>query len=309
MQNNRKDPIFSVVIPTYNRADRLKTCLESLEKQTFTSFEVLVCDDGSTDNTVEIIKQFTDKLNLIYLWEPNSGGPAKPRNNGIDKAKGEWICFLDSDDWWYENKLELVYEYSLKNPYLDVISHDLMLSDLKSGKRYLLPSGPVVPNLYEELLKYGNRFPNSANSVRRSVLENHKIRFNLIRVEDYDFCLQLALINLNFGCINLPLGEYIIESDNISNVDSHFKNLEVLLRRHVFEIQTFDLEKQRLWKEVFSRFNILKGTASFKKEDFLKAMWFFFISIKSSPTNFGKYIVNRLALTLKRIRLRKKLIK
>lgn len=304
MQNNSLRPIFSIVIPTYNRASRLRICLESLTKQIFTSFEVLVCDDGSTDNTNEIVKQFSDKLKLTYLWEPNSGGPAKPRNNGIDKAKGEWICFLDSDDWWYENKLKLVYEYSLKNPHVDVISHDLMLNDLKLGKRYLLPSGPVVPNLYIELLKYGNRFPNSANSIRKSALEKYNIRFNLIRIEDYDFCLQLALVNLNFGCINLPLGEYIIESDNISNVDSHFKNLEVLLRKHVFDIQTFEPEKHRLWKEVFSRFNILKGTSSFKKGDYFKAILYFTISIKSSPLNFGKYLVDRLGLSLKRITFR-----
>lgn len=304
MQNNLLKPIFSIVIPTYNRADRLKICLESLTKQTFTSFEVLVCDDGSTDNTNEVIEQFSDKFDLTYLWEPNSGGPAKPRNNGIDKAKGEWICFLDSDDWWYENKLKLVYEYSLKNPHIDVISHDLMLNDLKLGKKYLLPSGPVVPNLYLELLKYGNRFPNSANSIRKSVLEKYNIRFNLIRIEDYDFCLQLALVNLNFGCINLPLGEYIIDSDNISNVDSHFKNLEVLLRKHVFDIQTFEQKKHRLWKEVFSRFNILKGTSSFKKGNYFKAILYFAISIKLSPSNFGRYLVDRLGLSLKRITLR-----
>lgn len=308
MQRKKLEPIFSIVIPTYNRAERLKICLESLAKQTFTSFEVLVCDDGSTDNTNEVIKQFSDKLDLTYLWEPNFGGPAKPRNNGIDKAKGEWICFLDSDDWWYENKLKLVYEYSLKYPHIDVISHDLMLNDLKLVKRYLLPSGPVVPNLYIELLKYGNRFPNSANSIRKSSIDKYGTRFceskRLISVEDYDFCLQLALVNLNFGCINLPLGEYIIESDNISNFDLHFKNLEALLKKHVLEIQNFESDKQKLWKEVFSRFNILKGTASFKKCDYLNAIWFFLLSIKSSPTNFSKYIVNRLRLTMKRMRVR-----
>lgn len=300
---NTTNPYFSIVIPTYNRAEQLKFCLESLVKQTFTSFEVLVCDDGSTDNTDEIIKQFTDKLNLTYLWEPNSGGPAKPRNNGIERSNGDWICLLDSDDWWFENKLELVYEYSKKNPQIDVISHDLILHDLKSGKRYLLPSGPITPNLYEDLLKYGNRFPNSANSIRKSALEKYKIRFNLIRVEDYDFCLQLALANLNFGCINLPLGEYTIESDNISNVDSHFKNLEALLRKHVFEIQTFEQNKQSLWKEVFSRFNIIRGTASFKKGDFLKTLRFFLLAIQSSPTNFRKYFFDRLRLSAKRMKV------
>ena len=74
---------FSIIIPTYNRALLLKRCLDSLCSQTYRDFEVIVCDDGSTDGTNEIINQFEDKLSLKYLYDTNWGGPARPRNNGI----------------------------------------------------------------------------------------------------------------------------------------------------------------------------------------------------------------------------------
>ena len=66
-----RHPVFSVIIPTYNRADRLKTALECLYKQTFVDFEVIVCDDGSTDNTKEIVDAFRDKLDIKYIRQEN----------------------------------------------------------------------------------------------------------------------------------------------------------------------------------------------------------------------------------------------
>src|SRR6185312_6252656 len=103
---------FSVVIPTYNRAKVVSRCLDSLAEQTFKNFEVIVCDDGSTDDTNDKIKFYSDKLNLKYDYAENWGGAAKPRNRGIELASGEWVCFLDSDDWWDPNKLEVILKYT-----------------------------------------------------------------------------------------------------------------------------------------------------------------------------------------------------
>src|SRR5882672_1834830 len=100
-------PCFSIVIPTYNRAAKLKLTLDSVIAQTFTDFEVLVMDDGSSDNTREMVESFRDSR-IRYQWAPNSGGPATPRNRGIDAAVADWICFLDADDRWYPDKLRRV---------------------------------------------------------------------------------------------------------------------------------------------------------------------------------------------------------
>lgn len=98
-------PIFSIIIPTYNREFFLSKTIKSVLNQTLNSFELLVCDDGSTDNSEAIVKSFKD-ARIKWIPGANSGGPAKPRNRGIHEAKGEWLAFLDSDDLWMPQKLE-----------------------------------------------------------------------------------------------------------------------------------------------------------------------------------------------------------
>lgn len=98
-------PLISVVIPAYNREVTIAYCLQSVLKQTYTKFEILVVDDGSTDTTIEKIKQIVDKrIRIIRM--PKNGGAQAARNLGIQKAKGQWIAFLDSDDYWLLDKLE-----------------------------------------------------------------------------------------------------------------------------------------------------------------------------------------------------------
>lgn len=100
-------PKVSVIIPTYNRADLLQRAIVSVLKQTFVDLELIVVDDGSTDNTREVVDKFAQIDNRVrYFWEPNSGRPAVPKNRGIENARGEYIAFLDHDDEWLPVKLE-----------------------------------------------------------------------------------------------------------------------------------------------------------------------------------------------------------
>ena len=116
-------PQTSVIIPTYNRAQELRRCLNSLTCQTAKDFEVIVCDDGSTDNTEETVREFSGKLDIKYLKSSNFGGPARPRNLGLRIAKGKFVAFLDADDWWCSNKLTRSIE--TLNSGADITYHDL----------------------------------------------------------------------------------------------------------------------------------------------------------------------------------------
>lgn len=105
-------PFFSVIIPTYNRYDFLNIAIKSVLTQTFTNFELIIVDDGSNDNTKDMITKIDDSR-LSYIYQTNQG-VSKARNTGLAQAKGEFICFLDSDDRFRKEKLEITYDY-IKN--------------------------------------------------------------------------------------------------------------------------------------------------------------------------------------------------
>jgi glycosyltransferase involved in cell wall biosynthesis len=100
------NPFFSVIIPTYNRALLIKKAIQSVLQQTYTDWELIIVDDGSTDNTKEVIESYSDKR-IRYIYQQNAER-SEARNNGIKNALGKYICFLDSDDFFLPNRLELL---------------------------------------------------------------------------------------------------------------------------------------------------------------------------------------------------------
>ncbi len=115
IENN---PLTSVIIPVYNCDRYLPEAIESVLNQTYQQFEIIVVDDGSTDKTAQIATIFSDKIR--YVYQENSG-PSTARNTGIKIAKGEIITFLDADDLWSQNKLQLQLAYLGENPSQEVV--------------------------------------------------------------------------------------------------------------------------------------------------------------------------------------------
>ena len=101
------DPLVSVIVVSYNRAHFLKDALDSIKRQTFTDYEIVLVDDGSTDNTKEIVEKYEE---IRYIYQEHSG-ISKARNEGVKAARGKWIAFLDSDDLWKEDKLQKQIDY------------------------------------------------------------------------------------------------------------------------------------------------------------------------------------------------------
>lgn len=102
---------FSVIVPLYNKAPFVKKALESIISQTFTDWECIIVDDGSTDNSAAVCEEFSNSLTLslsnpFRLIKQANAGVAAARNNGVAKSKGEYVCFLDADDWWEPTWLE-----------------------------------------------------------------------------------------------------------------------------------------------------------------------------------------------------------
>ena len=116
--NSDKKPFFSVIIPTYNRSNILKRAVKSVLKQTLKDFELIIVDDGSTDETKDYLSELKIKFptkKLIVISQNNKGVSAA-RNEGIKQSTGQWIAFLDSDDEWNKRKLEIQKKYIEDNP-------------------------------------------------------------------------------------------------------------------------------------------------------------------------------------------------
>ncbi|MCP2727283.1 glycosyltransferase family 2 protein [Limnofasciculus baicalensis] len=127
---NKNSSSVSVIIPVYNGERYLSDAIESVLFQSYEPLEIIVVDDGSTDKTAQIKRRFGDKI--CYLYQDNSG-PSRARNTGIKIAKGEIITFLDADDLWSQNKLQLQVGYLGENPSLEVVIGSTQFMELTLG--------------------------------------------------------------------------------------------------------------------------------------------------------------------------------
>lgn len=116
-------PLVSVITPTYNRADFIGEALQSVKEQTYEHFEHLIIDDGSTDDTREILAPFLEDARFRYFYQENQG-QSVARNLGLAKARGDFICFLDSDNLWVLSKLATQLEIFRQHPEADVVYGD-----------------------------------------------------------------------------------------------------------------------------------------------------------------------------------------
>ena len=230
--------IFSVVIPTFNRAQVLKRALDSVLQQTLQDFEIVVVDDGSTDSTDQLLKGYQDPRLKVFR-QPNSGLPSKARNRGIGEARGEWTAFLDSDDYWLPDKLKKV-EAALRTAPTNTIAVSHWEEEHRNGaKTKTLRHGTPIPSefLYERLLLLGNCFSTSAMVVRTRDLQamgGFDTRAEFRIVEDYELWLRIARTRHPVVSLEEVLGVYSIQDDSISrDVEKLNQNLYEVLRFHI----------------------------------------------------------------------------
>ncbi|MBX4263669.1 glycosyltransferase family 2 protein [Clostridium estertheticum] len=137
---------ISIIVPIYNGSKYIKECLEMIMDQTFKDFELIIIDDGSTDNSKEMCKEYAKIDSRIKLISKENGGTWAARNRGIDESIGKYIIFLDCDDWYENNLFEKMYE-SIKNNDVDlVISGQTNVFVDKDGK--VIRKATVLPNKY-----------------------------------------------------------------------------------------------------------------------------------------------------------------
>lgn len=288
-------PRISVVIPTYNRSRELDRCLNSLVNQTYQNFEVIVCDDGSIDDSKNVVNNYIDKLDLAYLYSENFGGPARPRNLGIHAATSPYIAFLDSDDWWAPEKLS-VCASRLANDDVDLLYHDMLISSPLSIERYkYIKAFEPRKGMFNALMTTGVSIPNSSVIVRRHLLlEIGGVSEDrtLISVEDYDTWVRVAQLTDRFFRIPLPLGYYEVGSTNISAASPRqVEKINYLYAQYASKLTKGDLKKSKDFL-IYRNAYIFLGSEEFglAKKYFLKTFFSTSISLQYRMKSIYRYL-------------------
>jgi len=184
------DPKISIIIPTYNQAESLQETIESVLNQTYKNIEIIIVDDGSTDNTLEIISSF-DNDKIICIQQENKGA-GNARNRGIKKANGKYIAFLDSDDLWLKNKLRKQIDFMKQNPEIGLLGTGCyqMIDINKIIHKKIFPFENKI--LQKDLIKY-NPFIQSSVMIRKDIFNSVDLYDEKFKEsEDYDLWLRIA---------------------------------------------------------------------------------------------------------------------
>lgn len=224
-------PKISVIIPTYNRAKYLTKCLDSIFCQTLRDIEVILVDDGSTDNTEGIVRKYYDKR--LKYYKRTNHGIGSSRNFGIDNAIGDYICFVDSDDYISSDCLEKMYNKAIfekldfvicdfYNFYEDGTKEQIHLKDFDNTSLIKTPSLICDINLgpCNKLMK-------------RSIINNYRFPED-IKYEDMPFVVEVLKNAKNIGKVNEPLNYFLMDNKSETTVRDKkifdiFKSLDLVI--------------------------------------------------------------------------------
>lgn len=232
---------FSVIIPTYNHGHLLKAALDSVLNQTYQDFEIIVINNYSEDNTLDVLGQVQDARVQVINFR-NNGVIGASRNVGIRASKGEYVALLDSDDTWYSNKLERIAEAIDTDPQVGLLCHDQALvgDGRKLERTHFGPPPGFQGTMHEFVLLISNGPSPSATVVARRYLDEVGLFSEdptLAFAEDLDLWLRLCKV-CRFRFIPEVLGTHLFHTANASsNVEIHLPAALAVLDKHCHELQ------------------------------------------------------------------------
>ena len=266
---------ISVVIPTYNRKKYIKRAIDSVIHQSYEPFEIIVIDDGSTDGTYELIKQSYSSSQISLKKQKNSG-VSSARNKGIKLANGDWIAFLDSDDEWFENKLELQVREIKKSKIFIChtneiwIRNGIRVNQMKKHQKY----GGAI---FKKCLDMCRISPSSVMIHRRVFDEIGLFDEDLIICEDYDLWLRISskypVLYLDSMLIKKFGGHEDQLSKNINGIKQfRIQSLEKILKTLPLKPSYFNsaknmvLKKLRIYRSGLIKRNKIKENVFIEKK-------------------------------------------
>lgn len=229
---------ISVIIAAYNAESTIRRCLKSICLQSYTNLEIIVVNDGSKDSTLSKIKKIAEQDPRIVIINQENKGAGMAKNRGMAVASGDYISFVDSDDWidkhTYEEVVEKIYRY---NPDMVVFNHNRIYSDkiqknVRGMKEELIELDKIGRNKYisKYMISYNHEFGAWNKVVRRSLIALHNIGFSDNKTTVYDdnlYCLKLICHAETIYSIPKAFYNYVILKGSVSDMDNTYKKLAI----------------------------------------------------------------------------------
>ncbi|MBU3822288.1 glycosyltransferase family 2 protein [Flavobacteriaceae bacterium XHP0103] len=215
------NPLVSVIIPVYNAEKFLEKCIDSLLSQSFKDYEVLLINDGSSDHSGSVCHKYSNIDNRIRVFHQKNKGASAARNLGMEKAKGEWICFVDSDDWVKENYLNnLVVSIE---PGIDLVIGGFTQTDNNITKEVVLTETDINIDSLEtelilnELALFNYSFP-FGKLFKKKIIDTYSVQFitKAIMFEDTIFLMQYLKHSKSLKIINAIDYQYVLNEGSLS---------------------------------------------------------------------------------------------
>ena len=257
-------PKISVIVPVYNAEQYLHKCLDSILRQTFGDIEVLLINDGSTDNSARICDFYAARDSRVRVFHKLNGGVSSARNLGLEKAVGEWIAYVDSDDWIAPNMYEELYNNALEQG-SDIVYSDFMMN---YGSKVQYYASATYSSDKSEFMK------NYISSVwtclvimlvKREVYERNNLRspIHLSYCEDFWLSVRLLHYAQKISYVNRAYYNYnrINEASRVNNLDERTEHDEIVAYQETIEF--FEKEGQLDDYEQVLSWRILKSKQEF----------------------------------------------
>lgn len=265
-------PEVSIILPVYNGGQYLSKAIDSILSQSFPGFELIIINDGSTDNSEQVITAYRDPR-IVYIVNDGNRGLIYTLNRGIEEAKGKYIARMDSDDVCLRNRLELQKKWLDENADTAVISSRVTYIDEndKDAGKWQIDWDTTSADRIKKILPKLNCIAHPSVMIRSEVLKAYRYKEYQKNIEDYDLWLRMAADGKKIEKINISLLLYRVHSQSVTNV--YLRSMNVFFKH-------FHCKRKYLYHRIIrGKFN------SFDASVFVEMSWdlnkAFFKSIKS----------------------------
>ncbi|MFK5976789.1 MAG: glycosyltransferase family A protein [Sulfurovum sp.] len=266
---NKLSPLVSIITPAYNAEKYIAEAIESVIDQSYTNWELIIINDGSSDSTEDIIKSFRDSR--IKLINQSNGGVSSARNRGLKIARGEYITFLDADDKLPQNSIKVRVEYLLKYLNIDAVHGVVSIRD-NSLEEELKTYKPFdYPSVLDKALRLDSKiFFNPCYMVRYSKIGDTRFKEGMTHCEDIFFLITLFSNNITYASLSETVYHYrVFKSSAMSNMEGLIKGYFELIDNvmKMPSISYFDTVVMRfkIMRVLISWYVRNKNFAGFKK--------------------------------------------